>query len=83
VYPWYLVWLAPFLAGRSTVPLAVWTVSIQAVYVVWYRPGGAPWAVPGWALAAEYGAVAVAAAWSLWASRRRDDRTVNLPRAAP
>ncbi len=70
VYPWYLVWLAPFLVARSTRPLLVWTVSIQAVYVAWYHPPGAPWAVPAWALLLEYGALAVAGAWA-WSRTRR------------
>ncbi|HEU4383533.1 MAG TPA: DUF2064 domain-containing protein [Anaeromyxobacteraceae bacterium] len=80
VYPWYLVWLAPFLGRRSTLPLLVWTVSIQAVYVVWNRPAGAPWAVPSWALLAEYGALALAAAWAWWDMRREPrPRTVMAP----
>lgn len=70
VYPWYLVWLAPFLVARSTRPLLVWTVSIQAAYVAWYRPPGAPWAVPGWALLLEYGALAIAGGWT-WSRTRR------------
>src|SRR5678816_2193901 len=28
VYPWYLLWLAPFLVAPQTMPLAIWTVSI-------------------------------------------------------
>jgi hypothetical protein len=80
VYPWYLVWLAPFLVGRSTLPLLVWTVSIQVVYMVWDRPLGAPWAVPGWALLVEYGALAISAAWA-WRRLRREHspRTVTPP----
>jgi hypothetical protein len=71
VYPWYLVWLAPFLFGRTTLPLLVWTVSIQAVYVVWaLAPRGAPWAVPTWALLVEYGALTIAAGWTWLRSRR-------------
>jgi hypothetical protein len=69
VYPWYLVWLAPFLVARSTLPLLVWTVSIQAAYVTWFRPLEAPWAVPGWALLLEYGALAMACAW-VWVGAR-------------
>lgn len=84
VYPWYLVWLAPFLVGRSTLPLLVWTVSIQVAYVVWDRPVGAPWAVPGWALLVEYGALAIAAAWAWWGLRREHNpRTVMPPAFGP
>jgi hypothetical protein len=69
VYPWYLVWLAPFLAAPATLPLLVWTVSIQAVYVAWNRPSS-PWSVPGWGLFLEYGALAAASAWAFWRARR-------------
>ena len=73
VYPWYLVWLAPFLGAPATLPLTLWTISIQSAYVVWGRaPGGAPWAVPGWALAIEYGTLAAASAW-LWKKRSPED----------
>jgi hypothetical protein len=66
VYPWYLLWLAPFLVAPQTLPLAVWTMSILATYVTWHLVG-LPWAVPIWALVVEYGAL-LAAVW--WAWRR-------------
>ncbi len=83
VYPWYLVWLAPFLVARSTWPLLVWTVSIQTVYVAWNRTPDAPWLVPGWALLVEYGALALAAVWA-WsgARRQRAARDLTPPEAA-
>jgi len=68
VYPWYLVWLAPFLVAKETMPLAIWTVSILCTYVVW-RLKGVAWAVPGWALLVEYGALLGAALW-LWRRNR-------------
>jgi alpha-1,6-mannosyltransferase len=62
VYPWYLLWLLPFLRSISTLPLSVWTVSIFSTYLVWYlRPLGHPWRVPGWVLLLEYGSVAMTA----------------------
>src|SRR5256885_9902779 len=64
VYPWYLVWLAPFLLAPQTMPVTIWTVSILSTYVVWQLAGG-PRAVPGWALLVEYGALLGAAPW-LW-----------------
>ena len=67
-YPWYLVWLAPFLVAPATMPLTIWTVSILSTYVVW-QLSGAPWAVPGWALLIEYGAPLAAAVW-LWRRKR-------------
>ena len=65
IYPWYLVWLAPFLAGPATIPLTIWTVSILSTYVVWQLPAG-QWAVPEWALLIEYGSLLGAASWLLW-----------------
>jgi alpha-1,6-mannosyltransferase len=63
VYPWYLLWLLPFLRSRSTVPLMIWTLSIIPTYYVWHlRTVGRPWLVPGWIMMLEYGSVAVAGA---------------------
>ena len=64
VYPWYLLWLAPFLVTLETVPLTIWTVSILSTYVVWQLTG-VRWAVPPWTLLLEYGALLGAALW-LW-----------------
>jgi hypothetical protein len=70
VYPWYLLWLLPFLRSVSTLPLTVWTVSILLTYLVWYlRPLGHPWQVPGWILLLEYGSAATAAAIIVWLRR--------------
>jgi alpha-1,6-mannosyltransferase len=61
VYPWYLLWLLPFMRSASTVPLIIWTVSIIPTYYVWHlRTLGRPWLVPGWVMLLEYGSVAVA-----------------------
>jgi alpha-1,6-mannosyltransferase len=61
VYPWYLLWLLPFLRSASTLPIIVWTVSIIPTYVVWHlRAQGRPWLVPGWVMLLEYGWVAMA-----------------------
>jgi hypothetical protein len=63
VYPWYLLWLLPFVRSASTVPIIIWTVSIIPTYYVWHlRTLGRPWLVPGWIMLLEYGCVAMAAA---------------------
>jgi alpha-1,6-mannosyltransferase len=63
VYPWYLLWLLPFLRSVSTLPIIVWTVSIIPTYYVWHlRTLGRPWLVPGWIMLLEYGAVATVCA---------------------
>ena len=68
VYPWYLVWLTPFLVAPQTMPLTIWTVSILGTYAVW-RLAGVPWAMPVWVLLVEYGAPLGAALW-LWRRKR-------------
>jgi Glycosyltransferase family 87 len=64
VFPWYLLWLLPFLTSPSTLLIIFWTVSIIPVYVQWHlRALGHPWgALPGWVMLLEYGCVVVAAA---------------------
>ncbi len=63
VYPWYMLWLLPFLRSTSTVPIMIWTLSIIPTYYVWHlRTVGRPWLVPTWIMVLEYGSVAVAAA---------------------
>jgi hypothetical protein len=56
IYPWYLLWVTPFLFTPRTLPLAVWTVSSLSFY----------WSLPVWATTVvEYGPVVGAAAWIL------------------
>jgi hypothetical protein len=54
IYPWYLLWVTPFLFAPRTLPLAVWTVSSLSVY----------WSLPDWATTVvEYGPVLGVAGW--------------------
>lgn len=63
IYPWYLLWVVPFLRSASTLPIVVWTVSIIPTYVVWHlRTMGQPWVLPTWVWILEYGCVAVTGA---------------------
>ncbi len=64
VYPWYLLWLLPFLTSPSTLLIIIWTVSVIPTYVQWHlRTLGHPWGpLPGWVMLVEYGCVATAAA---------------------
>jgi alpha-1,6-mannosyltransferase len=73
VFPWYLVWLLPFLTSASTLLIILWTVSIIPVYVQWHlRALGHPWgALPVWVMVLEYGCLAAAGAIIL---RRRITR---------
>jgi alpha-1,6-mannosyltransferase len=66
VFPWYLLWLVPFLRSLQTVPLIVWSVTILSTYFVWYLHAlGRPWQLPGWIPLFEYGLVATAATFIL------------------
>jgi hypothetical protein len=73
VFPWYLLWLLPFLTSFSTLLIIVWTVSIIPAYVMWHlRPPGRPWGtLPVWIMLFEYGCVAIAAA-IIWFRRGRE-----------
>jgi alpha-1,6-mannosyltransferase len=75
VYPWYLLWMLPFLRSSSTLPILVWTLSILPTYYVWHlRTVGRPWLVPDWIMILEYGSVAVAAAMIVMRGFRRSAR---------
>lgn len=78
VYPWYLLWLLPFLRSASTLPILVWTVSILPTYYVWHlRTLGRPFIVPGWILLLEYGSTALAAA-IIWLRRLGESGRADL-----
>jgi alpha-1,6-mannosyltransferase len=81
VFPWYLLWLLPFLRSASTLLITVWTVSIIPTYIMWHlRPPGRPWgALPGWVMLLEYGCVAIAGAMIVL---RRITRSVAPPCSA-
>ncbi len=81
VFPWYLLWLLPFLTWPSTLLIIIWTVSIIPAYVMWhFRTLGRPWgALPGWVMLLEYGCLAIAAALIAW---RQRPRPATLQRSA-
>ena len=63
VYPWYLVWMTPFLTSRAVAPLAAWTLVAPLTYLVWTpQLAGRGWVVPPWVEPVEYGLVAAVAA---------------------
>jgi hypothetical protein len=80
VYPWYMLWLLPFLRSTSALPIMIWTLSIIPTYYVWHlRAVGRPWLVPEWIMVLEYGSMAIAAAIVAW---RRVTRSAELPCSA-
>jgi len=62
VFPWYLLWLLPFLTSSSTLLISLWTVSVIPTYLMWHwRTLGRPWGpLPAWVMLLEYGTVATA-----------------------
>ena len=83
VFPWYLLWLLPFVVSTSTVLIIVWTVSIIPIYVQWHlRTLGRPWGtLPAWAEIVEYGLLALAAV--IIAMRRMNRSAAATSRAGP
>jgi alpha-1,6-mannosyltransferase len=83
IYPWYLLWLLPFVRTMSTFPLIVWTISILPTYIVWYqRTRGYEWYVPNWALLLEYGSVVITATIILLRRTPQPLKTQTSPDAA-
>jgi len=81
VFPWYLLWVLPFLMSTSTLLIILWTVSISATYIQWHlRALGHPWgALPGWIMLLEYGSVATAAVIIAWRRIGRSAAGLNKP----
>jgi alpha-1,6-mannosyltransferase len=82
VFPWYLLWLLPFLTSSSTLPIIVWTVSIIPTYIMWhFRMLGRPWGtLPAWVMVVEYGCMALTGI-VMGASRSRGRRQeIRSPR---
>lgn len=72
VYPWYLLYLTPFLFTSATLPLAAWTITAPLTYVVWhYQVYRKPWVVPPLVMAIEYGTLAFASIAMLFRRRTR------------
>jgi alpha-1,6-mannosyltransferase len=75
VYPWYLLYLTPFLFTAATLPIMVWTFSVLSVYIVWdLAREGSRWVVPWPVMVLEYGLFVAATiglfTWWSWHSRR-------------
>ncbi len=65
MFPWYAVWLVPFLAWSPSVPWIAFTGSIAFAYAFFL---GDPWAIPAWARALEF--APLVAGVLAWAVRR-------------
>ena len=58
VFPWYVVWLVPFLAVTPSVPLIAFTGTVGFAYSFFLSE---PWTIPVWARLVEVAPLAIAA----------------------
>ena len=72
IYPWYLLWVTPFLAAPLLTPLVAWTLASLLTYAVWGPElSGLGWVLPEWVMPVEYGLVAAMLAGAFWMGSRR------------
>jgi alpha-1,6-mannosyltransferase len=62
IFPWYVLWLVPFLAIRPSVPWIAFTGTVALAYAFFLHE---PWAIPAWARVAEFLPLAIGAGWAL------------------
>jgi len=81
IYPWYLLYFAPFLFSVATLPLTTWSVSALSAYVVWdLSRHGARWIMPGSLMLFEFCApIAAALVVALWFRLARHRRSGESP----
>ena len=81
IYSWYLLYFTPFLLTVAAVPLAAWSITVIATYIVWRlaHEYGAPWVVPAAVLQWEYTIPVMAGALTL--GRTHIARIINSHRA--
>ncbi len=67
IYPWYLLYITPFLFGLATLPLAAWTITVISTYAVWQLAAeGARWVVPTALMRCEYGIPILVGGFLMW-----------------
>lgn len=65
IFPWYAVWLVPFLAVAPSAPWIAFTGSVMFAYAFFLQQ---PWAVPPWARVVEFAPLALGGLY--WLVRR-------------
>ncbi|MGH7387979.1 MAG: glycosyltransferase 87 family protein [Candidatus Rokuibacteriota bacterium] len=70
VFPWYAVWIVPFLALAPSWPWIAFTGTVAYAYAFFLRE---PWAIPAWARLVE--ALPLAAGLVVWLVAKRPART--------
>ncbi|MBI4636441.1 MAG: DUF2029 domain-containing protein [Candidatus Rokubacteria bacterium] len=62
IFPWYGLWLVPFLAMYPSLPWIAFTGTVALAYTFYLSE---PWSLPLWARALEFAPLALGAAWAL------------------
>jgi alpha-1,6-mannosyltransferase len=63
VFPWYAIWLVPFLAVMPSMPWIAFTGTVAFSYAFFLSD---PWTIPWWARLVELAPLAVAVVIALW-----------------
>lgn len=72
IYPWYLLYITPFLFSALSAPLIAWTLSVIPVYLVWASSQqGGLWVVPAWLQGVQYAVLGVALLSAIGRVRRK------------
>ena len=61
IFPWYVLWLVPFLALAPSVAWLAFTGTVALAYTFFLQQ---PWAIPAWARVLEFAPLAAGAAWA-------------------
>jgi len=62
IFPWYVLWLVPFLALAPSAAWLAFTGTVALAYTFFLQQ---PWAVPAWARVLEFAPLAAGAAWAV------------------
>jgi hypothetical protein len=62
LFPWYLVWLVPFLAWSPSISWIAFTGTVALAYSFFLQQ---PWVIPSWARVIEFVPLALGALWQL------------------
>ncbi len=72
IFPWYVLWLVPFLALAPSAAWLAFTGTVALAYAFFLQQ---PWAVPAWARVLEFAPLATGAAWAV--GRRIHERSLR------
>jgi alpha-1,6-mannosyltransferase len=86
INPWYLLWLLPFAVGRGLCWPWVASLAVLLAYVTPLNLGdesGAAFAMPAWARAVEWSAIAMAIGFDVYRARRHHQSPLSMKAALP